>query len=166
MKSLICALSVILVFTACVSIAGETVPEQEAKRLGAKKCLKTVGLVADFYLEQASHGADTTWNKNNTDNRMLSFFVSRGYSDGDSQVNIQFAPNAAGGCDAVFTETYVIESTCTIVREDTFKAWKYRGNLNNKTLILQNSNSSVDVYLTPSGKKSDLCLVTKREVIY
>jgi len=43
---------------------------------------------------------------------------------------------------------------------------EYRASLNNKTLVLQNDGGSVDVYLTPTGKKSDLCLVTKREVVY
>lgn len=166
MKSLIRILSAALACIAGAAVAGETIPQKKAEELGVKKCLATVRLVSDFYLEQASHGADATWNKNNTDGRILSFFVSRGYSDGDSQVNMQFAPNSSGGCDAVFTETYVVESTCTIVREDTFKQWKYRSSLNNKTLILQNNNGSVDVYLTPSGKRSDLCLITKREVVY
>lgn len=146
--------------------AEETLPVRKADELALKKCRERIKTVADFLIESAPHGIDTTWNNKNTNGRLVSFFVSRGYSDGDSQINMQFAPNSAGGCDAVYTETFVIESPCSLVREDTLKKWKYRGSLNNATLILQNESGSVDFYLTPTGKKANLCLVTKREVLY
>jgi len=108
-------------FVVSAANAGDTGPLQRATEIGAKKCLKTVEKVADYVIENAAHGTDATWNNKNADARLLSFFVSRGYSDGDSQVNMQFAPNSSGGCDAMYTETVVIESQCSIVREDTFK---------------------------------------------
>ena len=153
-------------FTASSANAGDTLPRQKAEELGIKKCLAKIEKVADYAIEKASHGSDTTWNNKNVDGRLTSFFVSRGYSDGDSQINMQFAPTLSGGCDAVYTETMVFEGQCSIVREDTFKKWKYRGSLNSKTLILQNENGNVDLYLTPAGKKSDLCIATQREVVY
>lgn len=165
MKLHVLGLMSALTLFATAAGAGDTLPKEKAVEIGAKSCLSKVEQVADYLLEDAPHGSDTTWNNKNVDGRLLSFFVSRGYSDGDSQVNMQFAPTASG-CDAVYTETFVVESQCTIVREDTFKKWKFRGSLNKKTVILQTEEGSVDIYLTPAGKKGDLCLVTKREVVY
>lgn len=154
------------VFAAGSASAGDTLPRQKAEELGVKKCFAKIEKIADYAIEKASHGSDATWNSKDVDGRLVSFFVSRGYSDGDSQINMQFAPTLSGGCDVVYTETMVFESQCSIVREDTFKKWKYRSSLNNKTLILQSESGNVDVYLTPTGKKSDICIVTRREVGY
>lgn len=166
MKTLVRVLSVALLCVASsVVMAGDTVPKRQAERNGIKKCLAKVEQAADFYIKDATHAADTTWHSKHANDRMLSTFVAKSYSDGDSQINMQFAPHA-GGCDTVLTETFVFESACGVVRETNYKGFKFSGEMNGKTLNLTNENETMNVYLTPAGKRNDICLVTKREVIY
>lgn len=164
MKGTLIRVLAVAVLLQATASAADTLPYKKAQEIGVKKCLAKVGEISDFILKEAGHGADTIWNKN-VDGRLFSFFVSRGYADGDSQVSMHFAPNGAA-CDAVYTETMLWETSCALVREEVFKAWKFRGSLNGKTMILQNDSGSVDVYLTPGGKASNLCMSTKREVVY
>lgn len=166
MKTLVRVLSVALLCVASnVVMAGDTVPKRQAERSGIKKCLAKVEQAADFYIKDATHAAETNWNSKAPNDRLLSTFVAKSYSDGDSQINMQFAPHA-GGCDTVLTETFVFESACGVVRETTYKGFKFSGEMNGKTLNLTNENETMNVYLTPAGKRNDICLVTKREVIY
>jgi len=153
-------------FIAFSCAAGETVPEKRAAEVGIKQCSKSVEMMSTYYLKDATHGADTVWHNKMADKHMYASFVSRSYSDGDTHVNMQFSPSSGGGCDASFTETMVMEKACALVREETFKQWKYRGSLNEKTLILGNADETVDVYMTPAGSRSQLCLITKREVAF
>lgn len=158
------SLPIALLFAASWTQAGNTAPYQRAKEVGVKQCLDKVNLYANHYLEYAGHGIDASSSPDRPDARLLSFFVAKGHFWGDSQVNMQFAPNPAGGCDAVATETFVAEKTCAAVREEQFADWTARGSLNGRTTVLQRGN--VNVYLTPAGMAANLCLVTRREVGY
>jgi len=164
-KIFVFVLATFAIFHASNVNAADLMPVQDAKKYGVQQCISKVRTVSNFLLKGADgYGDDTNWNKKDANRRLLSFFISRGYSDGDSQINMNFAPNNKGGCDAVYTETFVSESRCSLVRETTFKTWKYRGSLNGKTLVL--NKGFAYVYLTPAGKASNLCLMTKREVVY
>lgn len=156
----------LLAFTAGIANAGNSLPLQKADEVGIKKCLTKIGIVSDHVIEGVPHGSDTIWHIENADEHLISFFVSRGHSHDDSQISMHFSPNKHGGCDAAYTETFVMEHKCTELVENTFQGMKYRGRLNKKTIALQNEAGSVDIYLTPTGKKANLCIVTKREVIY
>lgn len=146
--------------------AGNTVLPREAKEIGVKQCLNAVKEYSGRVMESASHEADIRWKSDNPDMHVLSFFVSKGRFDGDTQINMQFVPNGAGGCDTVITETFVAQKECKTFQEQKFQGWKSKGILNRRTIVLQGENNSVNVYLTPAGIASDLCLVTRREVGY
>lgn len=154
-----------LLATAC-ACAGNTVLPQEAKEIGVKQCLNAVKAHTGRVMESASHEADISWKKDNPDMHVLSFFVSKGRFDGDTQVNMQFAPNRDGGCDTVITETFVAQTKCEVFQEQKFQGWKSKGVLNRRTIVLQGENNSVNVYLTPAGIALNLCMVTRREVAY
>lgn len=146
--------------------AGNTALPREAKEIGVRQCLNAVKEHADRVMESASHQADIRWNADSPDTRLLSFFVSKGRFDGDTQVNMQFAPNGAGGCDTVITETFVAQKSCESFRDQKFQGWIFKGLMNRRTIALQGANNNVNVYLTPAGIASDLCIVTRREVGY
>lgn len=153
-------------FAAASAQAGNTAFHREAEKLGVKQCLEVVKTVSGRVMESAAHEADITWNREDPDGRVLSLFVSKGRFDGDNQVNMQFIPNGAGGCDTVITETFVVQKTCEKFQEQKTAGMTSRGLLNRRTTILQGDNISVNVYLTPAGIASDLCIVTRREVAY
>jgi hypothetical protein len=164
MKNWIQASGLALLLTSASAYAGNTSLDREAKAIGAKQCLTAIKTHADRTIEAASHEADMSWNSEQPDTHLLSYFVSKGRFDGDTQVNMLFVPNLAGGCDTVITETFVAQKQCAIFQETKLPDWKSRGLLNRRTIVLQGKDNRVNIYLTPAGVADDLCIVTRREV--
>lgn len=164
-KSLFCTFFGSALFFLFSGVHANT-PQQKAAEVGVKKCIPVIEKISSYVIRNSAHSFDYIRNEKNVDQRMLSFFVSRSYSDGESQVSMHFAPNLLGGCDGIYTETFVVEGQCGVVREDFFKKFNYRSSLNKKTIVLENDNRNIDVFLTPAGIKSDLCLITRREIVY
>lgn len=144
--------------------SAETVPYSQAEKNGIKSCLSTIKMVSDHMIGETEHGADGTWNSKTPDNRLYTTLVAKKYSDGDSQVSLAFSPNDKGGCDAVYVESFASAKNCTIMREEVFGSWKYRGSIGG-TVILTSENGSVDVYLSPQ-ENNTACLASKRETVF
>lgn len=158
--ALLCGLAL-----AAPAAGADNIPTSMAKQKKVKKCLPMVEKVSNFLIEQNQHGGDATWNSKASDEHMYSALVAKRYNDGESHIHMAMAPSG-NQCDAVYTETFVMEKSCLAVREEVFKDFRYRGTLSDTTLVLQNASSSVDVYLSNAGTNGRLCLVTRREAIY
>ncbi len=162
MRKIIITLSAVLAFNA----HGETIIETQATNNGVKKCAMSLKKVGDFILADKAHSTHSTWHNKNSDNRMYASLTSKYYSDGDSHVSVIAAPTSSGECDSTYIETFAFGKSCMLTREEIYKDWKYLGTMNKKTLMLENEGGSVNVYLTDQGNNDDICLVTKREVLY
>lgn len=142
--------------------AAPNVPTEQAEKLDIKKCMPRVQSLSEFLIKDAMHGSDIVRAKD-SDNHLVSFFVSRILAaEMDSPIVMTLAPSPTG-CDAVYTQSFVYEKSCKQLEEIEFKAWSTRGMLSKTTVLHQ---GSTDLYLTPSGYRQQLCLVTKRETVY
>ena len=144
--------------------AEETSIVSMATENGVKKCKGELKSTADFILKDKAHGTHASWNNDDSDNHLYSTLTTKSYSDGDSHVTVIAAPTTSGKCDTTYVETFVMPKPCMMVREEVFKAWKYSGTMNKKTLLLESDSGGVNVYLSPQGE--NICLVSRREVIY
>ena len=163
MKKLIIGLSI--VFTLNVH-AGTTIIESQATENGIKKCASQLKLIGDFIIEGKAHATHSSWNSTDADNHLYASLTSKAYSDGDSHVTVIASPTTSGGCDSTYVETFALAKSCMLSREEIYKDWTYDGTMNGKTLVLKNKSGNVTVYLTPQGTNDNICLVSKREVIY
>lgn len=163
MKKFFLVLGLLSAANVCV---GKTVIESQAVENGVVKCESAIKSTADFIIKDKAHATHSTWNSNDADNRLYASLTSKGYSDGDSHVTVIAAPTLSGKCDTTYVESFAMQKTCMVVREEVFKSWKYVGTMKKKTLILKNEGGSVNIYLSSQGAGENLCLVTRREVIY
>lgn len=160
------------IFTALLLIlasnvhAGSTVIETQATENGVQKCAVPLAEIGDFIVDDRKHATHSTWNSNNPDNRLYASLTSKGYADGDSHVTVIAAPTSSGKCDTTYIETFALAKSCMLTREETYKDWLYVGTMNDKTLILKNQNNTVNIYLSAQGTSDNICLVTRREVLY
>ena len=163
MKKIIVALSVALTLNV---YAGTSTIETLATKNGVKKCSPQLKIVGEYIVDDRPHATHSSWNKNDPDNRLYASLTSKGYSDGDSHVTVIASPTSSGKCDATYIETFALATSCMLAREETYKDWKYVGTLNMKTLMLENESGSVNVYLSAQGANDNICLISKREVVY
>ena len=162
MKNL-CVCLALLVSTTVLA-GQETSIVNIAKEYNFNTCLPQLKIASDFIIGNKKHTTHAYWNTDKADQRMYSSLTSKGYSDGDSHVTIAAAQTISGKCDVFYVETYALPKACLVAREDTFQGFKYKGTMNDKTLLLENESGAVNIYLTPQG--DSICLVSKREALY
>lgn len=158
-----------VIISMCFAVAAGAQSEETsivnmADENGIKSCRPQIKSVSDFIIKGSSHGTHAYWSSEDSDNRMYATLTSKGYSDGDSHVSVIAAKTSSGKCDSIYIETFALPKSCMVVREETYKEWKYTGSMNGKTLLLENDGGSVNVYLSPQGES--ICLITKREVVF
>lgn len=135
-----------------------------AKQNGVQKCLPQLKLTSDFIIDNKTHSTHATWNYKDPDNRLYTSMASKKNIWGDSHVTVTVAPTSSGKCDTFYLETLVLTQSCSSTREEVFSSYKYVGELNQSTLILQSKSKSIHVYLTPQS--GSLCLVSRKEIVY
>lgn len=156
----------ILYLSASNVIAGDdTTVYKNAKEAGVTKCLKIIQDVSAFIIKKNKHSSHDYWSKKNVNSTAFSSFVVKDYSDGDSHISIMVVPDANNNCYAEYRETSYWNKSCSVLREEIFKDWKYKTSLKESTVLLANEKDTVHVYLTPQNNGSG-CLSTKREAIY
>lgn len=163
MKKVLLAASVCFALSAH---ADTTVIESQAVNNGVVKCATPLAEMGDYIIGDKSHATHSTWNSSDPDNRLYASLSSKGYSDGDSHVTVIAAPTSSGKCDTTYIETFALAKSCMLTREEVFSDWAYVGTMNEKTSILKNENDTVNIYLSSQGTNDNICLVSKREVIY
>jgi len=157
----------IRIFLICLLLASQhsmgTSVEKQAKAIGFTACLDATKTVADFLIKKNAHSSHDIWSKKLVNERVFDSLIIKDYSDGDSHVSITVVPRG-NECDWLYTETYMVEKPCQVLREERFGTLKYAGPMNTTTISLNNSKG-LFLYLTPS-ETGRTCLVTKREVHY
>lgn len=133
---------------------------ERAEEVGVSQCLETVKSLSGVLVDQHAHGSHDMWGTDAPDARVFDSVIVKDYSDTDSHISMTVVPRE-GACDWRYTETYVVEKACTVIRDEWFGEFDYLGALNETSLVLS-SAEDVNIYLTPvvQGK---MCLVSKRE---
>ena len=125
-------------------------------------CQAAIKKIAEFTIKDRTHATHSTWSTNDANHHLFTSMTILSYGQNDSHLSITASPNPAGTCDITYTETFIIDQPCTLVRSTTFQKWQKASQLNNSVLLV-NSNGSVTIYLTPQ-LKDEACLISKKEV--
>jgi hypothetical protein len=134
---------------------------ERAVEVGMQQCLQTTKELSEFVLDGHAHGSHDMWGTEAPNDRPFDSLIVKEYSDGDSHISMTIMPRE-GACDWSYTETYVVEQSCSVIREEWFGDMKYTGALRDISVALHN-DEGLNVYLTPVVA-GEMCLVTKREV--
>ena len=143
------------------STNASTTVEDYAKTNGFTQCLARTKELSEFLVKNNSYGSHDFMAKKHPNENPLNSLIVKGYSDGDSHINLSVTPLKNGKCAWSYTETSIYEQACQVVREKTFSDSKFINTLNETTIALD-SGDNLYHYLTPS-QSGKYCLVTKRE---
>jgi hypothetical protein len=155
-------LNSLIILLACGTALADTTPAEQAKKNGFNTCQKTVEKIAKFLIGDTNNGAVSTWNQKNPDGRMFNSQVVLKYSDGHSMAVLNVAPVKNGKCDGSYTRVFVSETSCSVLRETTYKDWKFFGEIGG-LVSLENKNASVSAVLLPNPPG---CAAIQTEVVY
>lgn len=144
------------------SAVADTIPGEQATKNGFTSCQKTVEKIAKFVIDDTKHGAVSSWNNKTPDTRMFNSQIVLKYSDGYSVAVINIAPTKSGKCDGSYTTTFTSAKSCSVLRETTFKGWKFFGEIGG-LVSLENEAGSVSKILLPTETG---CVAISTEVVY
>jgi hypothetical protein len=160
-------------FAVMLIIASATSSAQELSRAvqqGSEKGFKTCAPLLDRFVKHV-HSDDSkyahlgTWSKSDADRKMFSTLTVQPYSDGSIFAVFSGVRNVSERCDAVMTQVMPIPGTsCTALRETTFKSWKYLQDLGGVPIFEPPGDESTSVLLAPLG--SGGCLIIKHAAGY
>jgi hypothetical protein len=136
-----------------------------AEQAGITRCIDKVKQIGGFVTGGRPHATYDVWATEQTDKRPFSSFVVKGWSDGDSHVSMIVGLDGSGRCFAEYNETSYWPKACGILREESFKALKFKSALKETTMMLTSEDGAMHVYLTPQGEGRG-CLSTKRELAF
>lgn len=154
-------IALISLFTFEMALAN-TLPGEQASKQGFNTCQKTVEKIAKHIVEDAAHGAISTWNKSSPDSRLFNSQVVIKHSDGYSVSFMSVAPVKGGKCDGSYAKIANSEKSCSILRETIFKQWKFFNEVGG-LVSLENDSGSVSVLLLPNQIG---CTIVRSEILY
>lgn len=158
----------ILSLSACIHVNSQTLSSavQQGVDKGFKTCAPTMDRAVKLVNEDESKYAHLgTWNLGAPDSRVFNTLTIQPYSDGTSFASVTGVQNHAGECDTVLTQVFpVLRSSCTSLRETTFKGWKYLQDLGGVPLFEPPDDQSTTVILAPLGTGG--CLIIKSAVLF
>lgn len=156
----------VVVFLIALGVAeasyGQTTAGDQAQKNGVLACQQTVESIANFVVKDNPHASIATWSKTNPDSRMFGAQISVRYSDGNSVAVLSAAPTRAGTCDGYYTTIFTDEKSCSVMRETTFKDWKFYGETAG-LIVLENESGGLSKILLPSGTG---CVAITSEMVY
>jgi len=133
---------------------------------GFKSCAPLMdGFVKHAHSDDSKYAHLGTWSKADADRKMFSTLTVQRYSDGTGFAVFSGVRNISDKCDAVMTQVLPVpDSSCTSVRETTFKTWKYLQDLGGVPIYEPPGDESTSVLLAPFG--SNGCLIIKHAAAY
>jgi len=159
-------------FALLLSVAATAGAEEISRAIqqGIDKGFKTCAPSLDAFVKHV-HSDDSkyahlgTWSKADADRRLFNTLTIQPYADGASFAVFSGVRGLSGNCDAAMTQVLpVLGSSCTSLRETTFKTWKYLQDLGGVPIYEPVGDESTSVLLAPLGTSG--CLVIKNAVGY
>ncbi len=154
--------------------AGQAVQAQEVKptrvetqlaEKGFKKCGPSIGKAVRWV-----HGDDskyrfiTTWGTKNPDNSIALVTTTYAYTDSTMLTTFTASPDASGGCTVTSSQILPFATSCTALRETTFKDWKFIFDMGATAAYERDQEKSLTSYLTPTPGGG--CMVLKQVVFF
>src|SRR3990167_3194712 len=137
---------------------------QQLEEKGFVSCAKVTGNVLEGLYEKGSYAFLNTWDQASPDKHTAATLTMRQFADGHAFVSVVTTPNAAGTCDAAYSQIIPASAPCPKILETTFKAWKRYGDLAGVPVYVDPTWPNVTVILVPTSGTS--CLILKSGVLF
>ena len=127
-----------------------------------KYCASAVNKASNWLVGQDA-GTIGLWKPRDADNHVGVLIASKRFSDTSSLMHLSAMRTAAGGCDLSFSLVYTFNKACSVLRDTTFKEWKFFGDVKGIPVYDDPTTSNVQVVLQPFGIG---CVVSKMGVLF
>ena len=162
MKSLILGILVALCFPTIANAADDDYSELLRKQ-GFSYCTPAINKVANWLVDQGA-GTLSQWKEGgNADNHVGILMANKRYKEGNAFLHLAASKNNSGGCDITFSTTFILEQSCSSIRETTFKTWKYYGEMQGLPIYEDPTTPNVQVNFQQTGSS---CVVMKTGVFF
>ncbi|PCJ32002.1 MAG: hypothetical protein COA90_04555 [Gammaproteobacteria bacterium] len=101
--------------------------------------------------------------KRNADKYPITIVGVIDYHDQESHIQFNAMPIDKIGCEVSYIEAFTLPETCTTVREQVFKKWKFIGRLSENSFFLRHKKNLTQNATLSSVNHGTQCLVTKRD---
>lgn len=136
---------------------------QMLRENGNKYCSGAINVVSNWLVDQSA-GSLSQWNIGDADNHFGILLASKRYSDGNSFMHLSAMKTPSGGCDVSFSLSLPFsDQSCTALREKSFKAWKFYGEIQGIPVYDDPTTNNVQVALQQSGQG---CVTIKMGVLF
>ena len=149
-----------LIVLAAAANAQDRRAVQQLEEKGFVSCAKSASSVLEFLYEKNSFAFLNTWNQADPDKHAAAMRTT----DGHTFASVITTPNAAGTCDAAFSQIFPASEPCPKILETTFKAWKRYGELAGIPVYVDPTTPSVTVILVQTSGTS--CLIMKSGMLF
>ena len=139
---------------------------QDLKEKGFTTCAESLNTVTRFLYEKESFAYLVRWNEEDSDRHTALTLTSKPYSDGTGFAAITNTQTTSGTCDATFTQVFVVEQSCTSIRETTFQDWKYYGELGGVGIPMYQDPTTTNVVVVLAPFKTTSCLILKSGILF
>lgn len=132
---------------------------------GVTACSKELdGVVKYVHKDDGRYGFAYMWSKENTNKRSAVVVTSERLSGGSMISTFVSTPDASGHCSVVVTQNFLLKQSCTGIREETFKGWKFYGEISATTAYDSPDSEALTAFLTATEDGG--CHILRRLVYY
>jgi hypothetical protein len=134
-------------------------------KTGFKKCSPEVGKVVRWIHEDDSKYAFvSTWNEKEPNQRSAFAATTERYADGEMVTTFSASPDISGKCSVSATQVFTSAKNCPVLREETFKTWKFLLDMGATSAYERENEKESTVFLTPM--RNGGCMVVKQTAFY
>ena len=138
------------------------------KKKGVTACATELDSAVKFVHEDdSSYGFTYVWSEKDANKRSAVVVTSQRFGGSSSMIsNFISTPDASGSCSVAVTQNFVFKRSCTAIREDTFKGWKFYGDLGATTAYDAPDSDSESLKAFLTATEDGGCHVLRRIVYY
>ena len=138
---------------------------ESLKAEGVTACATELDSAVKYVHEDdSSYGLAYMWPKSDTNKRSAVVTTSQRFSGSSMVSTFVSTPDASGRCSVAVIQNFVFKRSCTAIREETFKGWKFYGELGGTTAYDAPDSASLGAFLTATEDGG--CHLLRRHVYY
>ena len=135
------------------------------KEKGVTACATELDSAVKYVHEDdSSYGLAPMWSVKDANKRSAVVVTTQRFSGSSIVSTFVSTPDASGRCSVAVTQNFVFRRSCTAVREETFKGWKFYGEMGATTAYDAPDSVTVGAFLT--GTEDGGCHILRRVVYY
>ena len=137
------------------------------KEQGVTACATELDSAVKYVHEDDSkYGFAYVWSEKDTNKRSAVVVTSMAMSGSSMVSNFVSTPDASGRCSVAITQNFVFKRSCTAIREDIFKGWKFYGEMGATTAYDAPDVGSETLKAFLTATEDGGCHVLRRIVYY